>query len=97
MSREHGRQCGWDGRNCHDPADHEIWQAKMKEPKEPKDQTPPAAPSGDPFATSPVLAEFRDAARALAQANEALKTAASRYAEAVRRLSEAAAPPVPPA
>lgn len=51
----------------------------------------------DPFATSPVLIEFRDAARALAQANEALKAAASRYAEAVRKLSEAAAPPVPPA
>lgn len=53
--------------------------------------------SEDLFATSPVLVEFRDAARALAQANEALRAAASRYAEAVRRLSEAAAPPVTPA
>lgn len=50
----------------------------------------------DPFATSPVLVEFAAAARALAQANEALKAAAARYGEAVRKLSEAAAPPVSP-
>lgn len=52
--------------------------------------------SDDLFAASPVLVEFRDAARALAQANEALKAAAARYGEAVRKLSEAAAPPVSP-
>ena len=52
--------------------------------------------SDELFASSPVLVEFRDAARALAQANEALKAAAARYGEAVRKLSEAAAPVSPP-